>query len=176
MRIVAPLAGMVAASECRFCFLLLILVAGPAPAKHRLFVCLDRSGRFVDVHRAAFEALCCTHFGRFLCGLLLEPPKQETVFDLEGRWGAEFPAEPCGRHAVLPLKKTRRWAGPFEPDSKPYFCCSLGLSAGFDGVPWVCCGVAGAGLAGFCGSLDAVILMMVMVFPFRKARKLFLDT
>jgi len=34
---------------------------------------------------------------------------------------------------------------------KAYFCCSLGLSAGFGGLPWVCCcGVAG--VAGFCGS------------------------
>jgi hypothetical protein len=43
---------------------------------------------------------------------------------------------------------------------KAYFCCSLGLSAGFGGLPWVCCcGVAG--VAGFCGS-DAETGTVVM--------------
>src|SRR4051794_15580830 len=42
--------------------------------------------------------------------------------------------------------------GPSEQKQrKAYFCCSLGLSVGFGGLPWVCCcGVAG--VVGACSS------------------------
>src|ERR1044071_7137318 len=53
--------------------------------------------------------------------------------------------------------------------AKAYFCCSLGLSAGFGGLPWVCCcGVAG--VAGFCGS-DAEIGTFVMEISFYENKK-----
>jgi hypothetical protein len=51
-----------------------------------------------------------------------------------------------------------------------YFCCSLGLSAGFGGLPWVCCcGVTGA-VAGFCGS-DAEFGMVVMAVSLHEKTK-----
>jgi hypothetical protein len=48
------------------------------------------------------------------------------------------------------------------------------LSAGFGGLPWVCCcGVAGDGFAGFCGSLaEIVTLVMVIFFHERTKNKL----
>jgi hypothetical protein len=56
----------------------------------------------------------------------------------------------------------------FPPQN--YFCCSLGLSAGFGGLFWVCCcGVAGVGFAGFCGS-DAEIVTFVMVISFHEKK------
>jgi hypothetical protein len=53
-----------------------------------------------------------------------------------------------------------------------YFCCSLGLSAGFGVSPWVCCcGVAaGAGVAGFCGS-EAEMLTIVMVISLHEKKQ-----
>jgi hypothetical protein len=77
---------------------------------------------------------------------------------------------------LLPARreKARRWAGLlYSREGNNYFCCSLGLSAGFGGLPWVCCcGVAGVddGVAGFCGS-DAEIGTVVMEYPFMKRTK-----
>jgi hypothetical protein len=55
---------------------------------------------------------------------------------------------------IRPLLEKRPGDGPGLSRAamrNDYFCCSLGLSAGFGGLPWVCCcGVAG--VAGFCGS------------------------
>src|SRR4051812_21091080 len=101
-----------------------------------------------------------------LCGfdrrLALQPEHQELMLDLDGRRNPE----PFFRISIslpwtAPLKKARQRAGPLSASKEktnPYFCCSLGLSAGFGGLPCVCCcGVAGAGLlAGFC-SVEAEI-------------------
>jgi hypothetical protein len=70
------------------------------------------------------------------------------------------------------MKKPGAWPGLFLlcPSAGIYFCCSLGLSAGFGGLFWVCCcGVAGFGLEGFCGS-DAEIVTFVMVISLHEKK------
>ncbi len=54
--------------------------------------------RCVHVHRGALRALLRMHIGRFFRFLALQPPKQEPVFDLKGRWSLELFSEPCDRH------------------------------------------------------------------------------
>jgi hypothetical protein len=40
-----------------------------------------------------------------------------------------------------------------------YFCCSAGLSAGFGGLVWFCCGLAG--VLGFCSFEPTGVLVIV---------------
>jgi len=49
--------------------------------------------------------------------------------------------------SCVPTKRSGELAGPhsksFATTKKTYFCCSAGLSAGFGGLVWFCCGLGG---------------------------------
>jgi hypothetical protein len=75
-------------------------------------------------------------------------------------------------HLHLFKKKARQRAGPLSgaKRKKNYFCCSLGLSAGFGGLVWVCCcGVAG--VEGFAVSLEAETGTFVIVLSLHEKTK-----
>jgi hypothetical protein len=103
-----------------------------------------------------------------LCSLIFQPPQQEPMLDLESRLDSDFFPNLIAL-IIRPLWKkdpTTRRAFLSSNSEKAYFCCSLGLSAGFGGLPWVCCcGVAG--LAGACGS-DAETGTVVMSKSFHE--------
>jgi hypothetical protein len=53
----------------------------------------------MDEHRSgALRRLCSAGFGSFLSRLMLEPPKQELMLELKGRWDLKLFSEPDGHH------------------------------------------------------------------------------
>ena len=63
------------------------------------------------------------------------------------RQRAQLQRQPGNRISRAPTKRPGEFTGPqflrTTKSERTYFCCSAGFSAGFGGLAWFCCGLAG---------------------------------
>ena len=82
--------------------------------------------------RLLFQGGC----GGLLGGLVPQPPQQELVLELEGRWNSDFRPESlrAGHLTFLFRKKARQPAGPSEPNSERLLLLLARLVGGLRGA------------------------------------------
>jgi hypothetical protein len=99
-----------------------------------------------------------------------ETKPRKHVLPVDNRSRQRFPTSLDAKRSLQQRRQPRNEKGP-APDRasqikrlrSAYFCCSAGLSAGFGGLVWFCCGLAGE-LGFWSPEADPGVLVIVITF------------